>query len=99
MSKFESFLSGTDGYFRKNAEDQFPWASSATHSVWYALMTVEDGKIVNYGFTSGNNQKAKLRELLLQLDQTDAMLLGVWTGQYGTSLFILDTKIAIAKLG
>lgn len=99
MGNFDAFLTSPDGYFRLNAEDQFPWAASSTHSVWYALLTVEDGKPVKYGFTSGNNQKAKLRELLLQLDGTEAILLGVWNGQYGTSLFALDPKIAIAKLG
>jgi hypothetical protein len=98
MSKFAEFISDVDGYFRVNSEDQFPWAMSGTHAVWYALLTVEDGKIVKYGFTSGNNQKAKLRELLIRLEGTESMLLGVWNGQYGTSLFVLDAKIAVAKL-
>jgi hypothetical protein len=44
MGKLDEFLTGKSGYFRENEEDNFPWTSKE-QSVWYALMTVEDGKI------------------------------------------------------
>ena len=38
------------------------------------------------GFTSANGQRACLRNLLLNLNGTEAILFGVWSGQYSTSL-------------
>jgi hypothetical protein len=98
MGKFDAFLAdGVHGYFRHGAEDEFPWSSTAK-SVWYAVVTVENGRIHSYGFTAARSQRAKLRELLQTRGETEAMLLGVWTGQYGTHLFVLDIDIALKRL-
>jgi hypothetical protein len=102
MGMFDLFLyrhTNVHGYFREGAEAEFPW-SDTSKAVWYAVLTVEDGRIRRYGFTAATGQKAALRNLLLNLKDTgiEAILLGVWTGGYSTSLFILDFDIAIARL-
>jgi hypothetical protein len=96
MGALDSFLSGTPGYFRTGEEVAFPW--SAASGVWYALLVVEDGKIVRYGFTAAKAQKANLRAALEKLGGAEATLLGVWHGRNRTDLFILDIQTAIAHL-
>ena len=98
MGKLDKFLGGCSGYFRSDCEDEFPW--SDTSGIWYSLFVVEDGKIERYGFTSAKGNKETLRLLLKEISpDDDAMLIGVWTGQYNTHLFILDIQKAIEKLG
>jgi hypothetical protein len=96
MGTLDSFLSGTPGYFRTGEEAAFPW--SATSGVWYALLVVEDGRIVRYGFTAAKGQKTNLRAALEQLAGAEATLLGVWTGSHRTDLFVLDIPKAITNL-
>lgn len=97
MAKLDKFLGGSTGYFVGNAEDTFPW--DGTRGIWYSLLVCEEGKIEKYGFTSAKYQKENLRLALMEIDPNDdAILMGVWTGQYNTHLFILDIEIAIKKL-
>ncbi len=96
MGALDLFLSATPGYFRKAAEEEFPW--SATSGIWFALLAVEEGKIVRYGFTAAKSQKEKMRDALTQLKDMEALLLGVWTGSHRTDLFVLDIPQAIVKL-
>lgn len=99
MGKLDKFLSGVNGYFEDGREDDFPWDSTGK-GVWYSLLVVENKKLVKYGFTSAKGQKKNLVEALKSLLGNDeAMLLGVWNGQYSTSLFELDIKKALKKLG
>ena len=98
MRKLANHIVGQPGYFREGAEDEFPWGRT-DKSVWYAILTVEDGRIERYGFTSSKSNKAGLCSALQQLtEQDEALLLGVWTGQYSTHLFVLDIPKAICKL-
>ena len=97
MAKLDKFLGGCSGYFRENQEDAFPW--DYTSGIWYSLFVVEDGKIEKYGFTSAKGNKEKMRLLLKEISPNDdAMLIGVWNGQWRTDLFILDIPKAINKL-
>jgi hypothetical protein len=60
---------------------------------------VEEGRIQRYGFTSSKSNKAALCSTLQQLTKSDeALLLGVWTGQYSTHLFVLDIPKAVCNL-
>ncbi len=98
MGRFTGDIAGMPGYFRKNGEDEFPWSHSGK-GVWFALFVVEAGAIERYGFTASKANKASLVRILKALDPTDdAVLLGVWTGQYNTDLFVLDRRIAIDRL-
>jgi hypothetical protein len=98
MGKLSQHIAGQPGYFREGAENEFPWAST-DRNVWYSLLTVEDGRIARYGFTSSRSNKSGLCSALQQLDERDeAILLGIWTGQYSTHLFVLDIPKAINKL-
>jgi hypothetical protein len=96
MGALDSFLSSTPGYFRCGEEDAFPW--SATSGVWYALLVIEEGKIVRYGFTAAKGQKANLRAALAKIGRSEALLIGVWTGFHRTDLFVLDIQTAVEKL-
>jgi len=72
---------------------------NTSKTTWYSLLVVENSKIEKYGFTAAKGQK---RQLLLALEaienKEEAMLLGIWTGNYSTNLFVLDIDIAIKKL-
>jgi len=96
MGNLDSFLSSTPGYFRSGAEEEFPW--TATSGIWFALLVVEEGKIVRYGFTAAKSQKEKMREALSKISSSEALLLGVWTGSHRTDLFVLDISKAVANL-
>lgn len=98
MGKLSKFIVGQPGYFREGAEEEFPW-NSTQKNVWYSLLVVEGGQIERYGFTSSKSNKAGLCSALEELAEGDeALLLGVWTGQYSTSLFILNIPETIRKL-
>jgi hypothetical protein len=98
VGRLDRFVAGQPGYFRVGEEDAFPWACT-DRSVWYALLVIEAGRIQRYGFTSSKSNKAGLCSALEQLTKEDeAMLLGVWTGQYSTHLFVLDIPKALRKL-
>ena len=98
MGRFTEVIAGIPGYFREHEEEAFPWSNTG-RSVWYALFVVESGKIERYGFTSSKSNKASLLTVLNSLSSADeATLLGVWTGQYNTHLFVLDRAIAVEKL-
>lgn len=96
MGKLSKFIAGQSGYFRENAED-FPW-DSTDKSVWYSLLVVEDGQIQRYGFTSSKSNKKGLVNALETLTNEEALLLGIWTGQRSTHLFVLNIPTAIEKL-
>ncbi len=97
MGSLDSFLTSTPGYFRSGGEEEFPWTATGS-GVWFALLVVEDGMIVRYGFTAAKGQKAKLKEALGKLGGFEALLIGVWTGAHRTDLFVLDIVKALAKL-
>lgn len=94
----EEFVTQVPGYWREGGEEEFRWSATGG-SVWYALLVVEDGRIQRYGFTSAASQKAELAAALRAIPSgTEALLLGVWTGEHKTSLFVLDRAKAVAKL-
>lgn len=97
MGKLSAFVSGHPGYFREGAEEEFPWEQT-DKSVWYSLLVVEEGRIERYGFTASKSSKANLRCALEKAIAEEALLLGVWTGQYSTHLFVLNISTAIKKL-
>ena len=87
------------GYFRIKEEDQFPW-DMTERKVWYAVFVVEGEKITRLGYTAARTNKINLAdrlEILIQ-EKTEHVLIGVWSGNYSTHLFVLDSKIAIKKL-
>lgn len=93
----EAFVTQVPGYWRVGEEDTFPWHSRG--SIWYALLVLEGGRIERYGFTSSGGQKAELCAALRAIpEMTESLLIGVWPGQNGTHLFVLDREKAIAKL-
>lgn len=97
MGKLDEFVNGCSGYHINDAEDRFPW--DATNGIWYSLITVEEGQIVKYGFTAAKGSKQKLCETLKHIELVeDAVLLGVWNGQYKTHLFVLDIEKSIEHL-
>lgn len=87
------------GYFRINEEEEFPWGMT-NRIVWYALFIIKDGKMTREGFTPSKSNKINLSDRLGELirDKVEHTLIGVWTGNYTTNLFILDSKKAIKKL-
>ena len=97
MGKFDKYRADHPGYFEEGRESDFPW-HAGSGSVWYSLLVVEDGKIVRYGFTSAKSSEKALAVLLDNLKEEEAMLLGVWTGNYRTSLFVLDVNKAKKEL-
>ncbi len=98
MGKFDRYLGPVPGYFRTGYEKEFPWNSTGS-SVWYALLIVEEGRICYYGFTSAKSSKRNLVNVLKSLTpQDETILLGIWTGNYRTDLFILDIEKAITEL-
>ena len=98
MGKLDEFMGGCAGYYRENQEKDFPWHATGK-AVWYSLSVCENGKIVNYGFTSAKGQKENLILALTETkDDAGAMLFGIWTGSYSTHLFILDIEKAIEHL-
>ena len=81
--------------------ENFPWKTNSKHnaSVWYALMTITDGKISYEPHGSSGMGVSNLVERLISLgDRKDVALFGVWTGQYSTDLFVLDIPTAISNL-
>ena len=69
MGKMDSFLKEPSGYLRTDAPPAFVWKNAGrdTSSVWFLLLTVENGKMHHYGFTSGGAQKYLLAEALRSL--------------------------------
>jgi hypothetical protein len=95
--RLTKFIAGQPGYFRTDCDD-FPFHST-DRSVWYALFVVENGEITRYGFTSSKTNKESLCEAIASLTPDDeAMLLGVWTGQYSTHLFVIEPSVALEHL-
>ena len=67
--------------------------------VWYALITVEAGKVKHESHASSGAGIYELVRRLKSLDApSNAVLFGVWTGQYTTNLFVLDIPTAISRL-
>lgn len=98
MGKLGKFIAGQPGYFREGEEESFPW-DCTDRCVWYSLFVVEGNKIERYGFTSSQSNKQGLCDALNSLSNVEsALLLGVWTGQYYTSLFVLPIPKAIKLL-
>ncbi|MEY2167538.1 hypothetical protein [Rhodanobacter sp. FW106-PBR-LB-2-19] len=92
MGMLDKFLDRVPGHFQYGREADFPW-SSRDRSVWYALLVTEPTGIERYGFTSAVAQKQKLLAALQHLrPSSKALLLGVWTGNYRTDLFVLDIQ-------
>ena len=99
MGALTEFLSGTPGYFREGCEEEFPWDNTGK-TVWYALLNVEGTEVQRYGFTSAVSQKRELIKALKKVkNKGKAILLGVWTGNFSTHLFILNKEKAIELLG
>jgi hypothetical protein len=95
--KLSDFLAGQSEYFRTDCDD-FPWHST-DRSVWYALFVIEKGTIVRYGFNSSKANKKELCNALGALTVEDEiLLLGIWTGEYRTHLFILEPAMALEYL-
>ena len=98
MSELSDIVNGASGYYRTGEEDNFPW-SVKSKTVWYALIVIENGNLQRYGFSSTLHDKTILVTVLEKLeDDQNALLLGVWNGQYSTHLFVLDIGKAKEKL-
>lgn len=85
--------------FRLNEEQDFPWGHNIA-GVWYSLTLWEDRFPKYYGFSSSKTSKQDLLEVLNALlgQHTRHQLLGVWTGEFTTHLFLLKTEIAIEEI-
>ncbi|MHB9026986.1 MAG: hypothetical protein ACYC7E_22855 [Armatimonadota bacterium] len=98
MSELSDLVNGARGYYRTGEEDSFPW-SAQSKAVWYALIVIENGNLQRYGFSSTVHDKSILVKVLEKLQyEQNAILLGVWNGQYSTHLFVLDIGKAKEKL-
>jgi hypothetical protein len=98
MGRFTKFLDKVPGHFRHGCENEFPWASR-DRGIWYALLVAEPTGIEQYGFTAAVAQKQRLLAALQHLKPSSkAILLGVWTGNYRTDLFVLDVVQAKDRL-
>jgi hypothetical protein len=98
VGKLDRFIAGQPGYFREGDENGFPW-DRTDKGVWYSLLMIEAGRIERYGFTASKSNKAGLCSALESLTAADeALLLGIWTGEYSTHLFVLDIPKAIPRL-
>ena len=84
------------GYYRLNEEERFAWDINGK-VVWYSVIK-EDLSLI--GFTSSKSGKKELINYLRSsIDNKEKIILfGVWTGQYSTSLFVLDPIKAIKQL-
>ena len=80
------------GYFQIGREADFPFWST-DRATWYFTVD-KTGKI--QGYTPSKTSKKNIIECLTR--DSDILLFGVWTGKYSTSIFLLDSKIAIGKL-
>jgi len=86
------------GYFRLGEEENFSW-DDPTNSTWYALISYENEGMVREGFTSSKGDKKKLLERLKSISgKNKHTLLGVWTANHKTHLFVLGKKKAIKYL-
>lgn len=94
MANLGDFFTG--GYFQVGAEERFPWDASSGGGVWYALFTTTGA----VGYTSSLTDKKALIDAIecQSADGKLPMLIGIWTGQYNTSLFPLDPRIASEKI-
>lgn len=98
IGKLANLISGEGGYFREGEGSTFPWHAN-DRSIWYALLVVEKGHIVRYGFSSSRADKHDLCSALEFLtDKDEALFLGVWNGQWRTDLFVLQPAEALAHL-
>jgi hypothetical protein len=88
----------TPGYYRTGETHLFPFAVSDS-SIWYALLVIQDGKIVRLGFTSSKAQKKRLLAALIATQDSAPLLFGVWTGSHKTALFVLEPAVAMVELG
>jgi hypothetical protein len=91
------YLSAVPGYFRENGDNELRWDVRSS-SLWFALLTVQDGRIKHYGFTSSKEQRRKLIEALSDPASKGAQLIGVWTGNNRTDLFLLSIERALGEL-
>jgi hypothetical protein len=84
--------------FGKDTED-FPYGHNIA-GVWYSLLIWEDGFPKYYGFSSSKTSKQELIETLKALLEqgTRHTLIGIWTGEWTTFLFVLDSDIAIEEI-
>lgn len=80
------------GYFQIGREADFPFWSTDKMTWYFTVDTL--GKM--QGYTPSKTNKKILIELLKHYP--DLSLFGVWTGKYSTSIFLLDSKIAVVKL-
>lgn len=81
--------------------DDFPWKPNSRHNdlLWYALMTVENGKIKHETFKSSGMGISELVHRLRFLDQPEtALLFAVWHREYFTNVHILEIPAAISRL-
>jgi hypothetical protein len=84
------------GYLRSGKEETFPW-SKTDRKIWFAIVW---GDLSMNGWTSSKASKRELSSRLKQLisEGSKFKLIGIWTGNYYSSLFILDPAIAIKYL-
>lgn len=80
------------GYFHTGRENDFPWWST-DRATWYFT-------IGNLGQICGYTPSKTNKKLLIESLKADPelALFGVWTGKYNTSIFVLESQIAIVKL-
>jgi len=80
------------GYFQIGRDNEFPWNS--TQKVTWYFTKDKLGEII--GYTPSKTNKKIMIDILKGDPSTT--LFGVWTGNYSTSIFVFDSKIAIIKL-
>lgn len=85
-----------DGHFRLGGEAEFPW--DARSGVWYILQTPSKRGLRQKGFRATLGEKWSLLEALHKAAPGRAQLLGVWTGQWETHLFVLNIELATKHL-
>ncbi|MGS6581760.1 hypothetical protein ACW68H_20080 [Vibrio diabolicus] len=85
-----------NGFFATGEEETFFWECK-DRLVWYSLTIYKNNKVYKFGYRSSNKTEL-LRDLENLPEGCTIELIGIWTGQWYTKLFLLDKDIAIEKL-
>lgn len=86
------------GEFVNNKESDLPY----DESIWFALVEIKDGKLVNGSYNSTAGNVGLILDALMDLEagRRKGQMLGIWNGERKTNLFLIDPEkmIPIFKL-
>lgn len=95
LEKYEG-IDLNNGFFTIGEEEHFFWECKE-RLVWYSLTLYKGDKVFKFGYRSSDKPEL-VRDLENLPKDCTAELIGIWTGNYYTKLFLLDIDIAVQKL-